>query len=68
MIDPVSKRYLSEDYAFCRRWQLMGGKIHAHINTTLGHVGNLTFYGKLSERLKDEGLIKNNESVSSGGN
>jgi hypothetical protein len=34
MIDPVSRRYLSEDYAFCRRWQMMGGKIHAHIHTT----------------------------------
>lgn len=52
MIDPVNKRYLSEDYAFCRRWQQMGGKIHAHISTTLGHVGNLPFSGKLSERLK----------------
>jgi hypothetical protein len=52
MIDPVSRRYLSEDYAFCRRWQQMGGKIHADINTTLGHVGNLPFSGKLSDRLK----------------
>jgi hypothetical protein len=54
MIDPVSRRYLSEDYAFCRRWQQMGGTIYAHVLTTLGHVGNLPFYGKLSERLKDE--------------
>ncbi len=23
MIDPISRRYLSEDYAFCRRWQQM---------------------------------------------
>jgi len=53
MIDPVTKRYLSEDYAFCRRWQRMGGTIHAHIRTTLGHVGNLPFSGKLSYRLKD---------------
>ena len=52
MIDPVSRRYLSEDYAFCRRWQQIGGKIHADINTTLGHVGNLPFSGKLSDRLK----------------
>ena len=52
MIDPVSRRYLSEDYAFCRRWQQIGGKIHADINTTLGHVGNLPFSGKLSQRLK----------------
>lgn len=52
MIDPESKRYLSEDYAFCRRWQQMGGKIWADINTTLGHIGNLPFTGCLNHRLK----------------
>lgn len=52
MIDPVSKRYLSEDYAFCRRWQQMDGKIYADVGTTLGHVGNLPFNGSLKERLK----------------
>ena len=52
MIDPDSKRYLSEDYAFCRRWQQIGGKIYADCNTTLGHVGNLPFHGCLKDRLK----------------
>jgi hypothetical protein len=52
MIDPGSKRYLSEDYAFCRRWQQCDGKIYADINTTLGHVGNLPFSGCLNDRLK----------------
>jgi hypothetical protein len=52
MIDPVSRRYLSEDYAFCRRWQLMGGKIHADVTCTLGHVGNLRFIGSMDDRLK----------------
>lgn len=52
MIDPKNKRYLSEDYAFCRRWQQVGGKIYADINTTLGHVGNLPFSGCMNERLK----------------
>lgn len=52
MIDPDNRRYLSEDYAFCRRWQQMGGKIFADCNTTLGHVGNLPFSGCLNERLK----------------
>ena len=51
MIDPVSKRYLSEDYAFCRRWQQMGGKIYADTNTTLGHVGNLGFQACLKDRI-----------------
>ena len=52
MIDPDSRRYLSEDYAFCRRWQQCGGRIFADINTTLGHVGNLPFSGCLNDRLK----------------
>ena len=52
MIDPDTRRYLSEDYAFCRRWQQMGGKIYADVMTTLGHVGNIRFFGKLEERLK----------------
>ncbi len=52
MIDPTNKRYLSEDYAFCRRWQQIGGKIYADVYTTLGHVGNLPFSGCLEERLK----------------
>jgi hypothetical protein len=52
MIDPVSRRYLSEDYAFCRRWQQMGGRIFADVHTTLGHVGNLPFSGCMDDRLK----------------
>ena len=32
MIDPNNRRYLSEDYAFCRRWQQIGGKIYADCN------------------------------------
>jgi hypothetical protein len=52
MIDPVSRRYLSEDYAFCRRWQQMDGKIFADVTTTLGHVGNIRFHGVMDERLK----------------
>jgi hypothetical protein len=52
MIDPESRRFLSEDYAFCRRWQQCDGKIYADINTTLGHVGNLPFSGCLNDRLK----------------
>lgn len=47
MIDPETRRYLSEDYAFCRRWQLMGGKIFADVTTVLGHVGTLRFCGSV---------------------
>jgi hypothetical protein len=52
MIDPESRRYLSEDYAFCRRWQQMDGKIFADCMTVLGHIGNLRFQGTLEDRLK----------------
>jgi hypothetical protein len=54
MIDPKSRRYLSEDYAFCRRWQLMGGKIYADVLTVLGHVGNIRFSGQLEKRIASE--------------
>ena len=53
MIDPGNKRYLSEDYAFCRRWQQMDGKIYADVQATMGHVGNLPFSGCLKDRLKN---------------
>ena len=56
MIDPDSKRYLSEDYAFCRRWQQIGGEIYADVRTTLGHVGNLSFTASMEERFKDSEL------------
>lgn len=48
MIDPDTRRYLSEDYAFCRRWQQIGGTIHADVTTVLGHVGNLRFTGSVN--------------------
>lgn len=54
MIDPISRRYLSEDYAFCRRWQQMDGKIFADVQTTLGHVGNIRFSGQLEDRLQSQ--------------
>jgi hypothetical protein len=49
MIDET-RRYLSEDYAFCRRWQQMGGKIHADIAFPLAHIGSHTFAGDVRER------------------
>lgn len=47
MIDPDNRRYLSEDYAFCRRWQQIGGQIFADVTTVLGHIGNIRFNGRL---------------------
>jgi hypothetical protein len=40
--------YLSEDFAFCKRWTDMGGEIWADLDSKLSHVGPATFSGDLS--------------------
>lgn len=52
MVDPDSGRYLSEDYAFCRRWRDMGGKIFADLHSKLQHVGQHVFNGDLEESMR----------------
>jgi hypothetical protein len=47
MIDPESRRYLSEDYTFCRLWQQMGGDVWLDPRTALNHVGHYTFRGNI---------------------
>lgn len=47
IIDPESRRYLSEDYTFCRRWQEMGGDVYLDPRTALNHVGHYTFRGNI---------------------
>ena len=47
MIDPESRRYLSEDYTFCRRWQEMDGEVFLDPRTALNHVGHYTFRGNI---------------------
>ena len=52
MIEPKTKRYLSEDYAFCRLWQNMGGKIYADILSGMTHYGNYAFRGNVYTQFK----------------
>jgi hypothetical protein len=42
--------YLSEDFAFCKRWTQMGGEIWADLRSKLTHVGPMAFYGDLSSQ------------------
>jgi hypothetical protein len=42
--------YLSEDFAFCKRWTDIGGEIWADLDSRLGHVGPMTFFGDLSAK------------------
>lgn len=39
------KRYLSEDYGFCRLWQKLNGTIHADLTVKLNHIGQFSYYG-----------------------
>jgi hypothetical protein len=47
--------YLSEDFAFCKRWTEMGGEIWADLNSRLGHVGPVAFCGDLSSQFVGAG-------------
>lgn len=45
-VDPVSKRYLSEDYTFCNRWaQGCQGEIWLDIQSTISHYGSAAYRG-----------------------
>ena len=50
----ADKRYLSEDYAFCRRWQKMGGEAWCQLDSGLIHYGQHGYKGNL-ELLLDYG-------------
>jgi hypothetical protein len=50
MIDPDTGIYLSEDYAFCRRWRALGGELWLDLNSELTHTGNHPFKGNTSGR------------------
>jgi hypothetical protein len=45
MIDSVDRRYLSEDYTFCRRWQEIGGDVWLDPSISLNHYGHFCFQG-----------------------
>jgi hypothetical protein len=52
MIEPETGEYLSEDYAFCRRWRDLGGEVWADIENPLTHVGHATYSGAVIQALK----------------
>ena len=50
MIDPKTGTYLSEDFAFCKRWTDIGGEIWADLESRLDHVGPSVFHGDVSSQ------------------
>ena len=50
MIDPATGTYLSEDFAFCKRWTDIGGEIWADLESRLDHVGPTVYHGDVSSQ------------------
>jgi hypothetical protein len=50
MIDPATGTYLSEDFAFCKRWTDIGGEIWADLDSHLDHVGPSVFHGDVASQ------------------
>lgn len=50
LIDPDTGDYLSEDFAFCRRWRALGGEIWLDLRSTLTHSGSADFVGDTGVR------------------
>ena len=48
MVDGQDGPYLSEDYAFCRRWTQTGGEIWVDLESRLRHAGLSVFAGDLA--------------------
>lgn len=49
IIEPESRRYLSEDYMFCRNVQKMGGRVWLCPWMQMNHVGSYVFGGSLAD-------------------
>ena len=53
LIEPDTKHYLSEDYAFCWRWRAMGGEVWLDTRSQLTHSGMSEFTGNPRVRYDD---------------
>ena len=52
LLDKKDNRYLSEDYAFCKRWRDIGGSIYVDLNSKLTHYGYYGFEGDFTKKLR----------------
>ncbi len=49
--DPKTKRCLGEDFAFCRLWSEIGGKLYCYIMSYITHVGEHQYCGRFYDLL-----------------
>ena len=54
-IDPETRDYLPEDYAFCKRWTDIGGEIFADVHSVFTHVGTYEYTGNFTAFLSHLG-------------
>jgi hypothetical protein len=53
LIDTESGTYLSEDFAFCKRWTNLGGEIWIDTKSQLTHVGPMSFVGDVASHFTE---------------
>lgn len=58
LIDAESATYLSEDYAFCKRWRAIGGEIWLDLESRLTHVGPSDYHGDSALRYRAFGSAR----------
>ena len=58
-IDPETRDYLPEDYAFCKRWRDIGGKVHVSVPGTFAHHGGRAYVGDFAAYLASRGARRN---------
>jgi hypothetical protein len=51
MVDPISRRYLSEDYAFCRLLKDIDVDMYIDAHSKLTHMGSKLYSGNLAKTL-----------------
>lgn len=52
LIDSQTGEYLSEDYAFCKRWRDIGGEIWVDLHSKLRHIGTSDYCGDSALRYR----------------
>ena len=60
-----NRRYLSEDYGFCRLWQMMNGLIYADLTVKLNHLGQFCYFGDPLLHLKHSNQVEFQSNVES---
>lgn len=51
LIHPRTRRYLSEDYAFCHRWRATGGEVWLDAEARIGHEGSYLYESDAARRV-----------------